>query len=626
MSSTRGISIIAVLVASFGVFAHADETTRAFEGEFKIADVPRFDDLPTRFYLRPEFQIPEPKKLLQKDFVDLFVRVVDGDYDEEISVQAARSLQRVAREKLADPEMFSDALRTRLQKSTSRNVRRSCAMALAEVGDQNDADLLAELCLPGDEVLCAAIEPTLAKWKSEALLDSWQQRIQTPKKYSQTLLQLACRGVAELNATQTVSDLQKLAASDSTRFSTRRVASEALGRVAPDSAFKLASELSKSGISDRILAILLLNSATSDDALGLAEHLCDDKEDAVAAVAWNTLVRLKPERLLSRLNTGKTHRDPNVRSAVVRTAGLLPTEERCDLLSEILSDIHIGVRNEARRTLQTLAENNAKLHSQICANAGAVIENSQSTWQQLEQSLLLLGHLRHDAHQRACVPLLTHDRGEVLVTAAWLLHLMPQDSLGEAAASVAAAHWAEMKKDSQNYPRFHALDEQLAFLLHVAAYTDRTELKSLCAEQFSKQSLLHPDGRAIAMWTLGELSKGSKDDALVGQFAERVFDDSEIFPEYDTVRCGSALAIGLVGGKTAIPELRRAHTAYGVGGIIGNCVSSALRTLGEDAPQPPELEQVYIQDWPLHPTTKNRGNSESPAADANAASAAKETE
>jgi len=626
MSSIRGISIIAVLVAFFSVFAHADETTRAFEGELKLADVPRFDDLPTRFLLRPEFHIPEPIKFLQKDFVELFVRIVNGDYDDEISVQAARSLQRVAQEKLADPKQFADALRTRLQKSTSRNVHRSCAMALAEVGDKNDAELLARLCLPGDEVLCAALEPTLAEWKSEALLDTWQQRIQAPKKYSKTLLQLACRGIAELNATQAVPDLQNLAASDRTRFSTRRVASEALGQLAPDDAFKLASELSKAGISDRILAVLLLNSATSDDALTLAEQLCDDKEDAVAAVAWNTLVRLKPERLLSRLSVGKTHRDPNVRSAVVRTVGLLPTVERCDLLSKILSDVHIGVRNESRRTLQMLAENNAELHSQICANAGAVIENTQAAWQQLEQSLLLLGHLRHDAYQAACVPLLTHERGEVLVTAAWLLHLMPQNSLGEAAAAVAATHWTEMKNDSQNYPRFHALDEQLAFLLHVAAYTDRTELKSLCAEQFSKQSALHPDGRAIAMWTLGELSKGSKDDALVGQFSERIFDDSEIFPEYDTVRCGSALAIGLVGGKIAVPELQRAHSTYGVGGIIGNCVSTALRTLGEEAPPAPELEPVYIQDWPLHPTLKNRGNSETPAAEANAASETEETE
>ncbi len=595
---------VLALITPFTSFVRGDESEIYFEGDLKIADVARFNDLPTRFYLRPEFQVPVADTFLQDEFLDLFVRILDGDYDDELYVQAARSLERVSRERLASTERFADVLRKRLKDSDDRDVRRTCAMALAAAESKQDAELLASLCQPGDEVLCLVLEEALSEWKSELLLDVWQKRIQDPTSCSQTLLALACQGVASLNATQVVPELQKLIASDRQRFSIRKAAAQSLARLSQDAAYASAEALADGTVNERIVAATLLDLATSDGALSLAEKLCDDEEDAVASIAWNSLVRQDPDRLLSRLTLGQTHQDPNVRSAVVRTILVRPTVERCDLLSEILGDFHLGVRNESRRVLQTLAEKDEQLRARICTNAGGVLGNAGAVWQQVEQSLLLLGHLRHDAYQADCLPLLKHERPEVLVTAAWLLHVMPQDSLGESATSVALANWKSMKDEGLANPLFRSYDEQLVFLLHVAGFTHRNEMKEMCEEQFDKASVLDPDGRAVAMWALGMLNEGSKDDALAKRFVERVFDDNPFFPEFPNVKNGSALALGLVGSTNSIPDLRRAHTTYGVGSVLGNFVSTALRMLGEEPPPYPKLRPTPIQNWPIHPAER----------------------
>ena len=80
----------------------------------------------------------------------------------------------------------------------------------------------------------------------------------------------------------------------------------------------------------------------------------------------------------------------------------------------------------------------------------------------------------------------------------------------------------------------------------------------------------------------------------------RVFDNGNP-PEFEEVKAGSALAIGLIGVDSAVMSLGKAHTMYGIDGMIGKCVSTSLRELGETPPPQPVYPPVNVADWPLNP-------------------------
>lgn len=600
MTALRTVSLLAILFPYDRIQqACAQEY---FDGKPDIAPIARFYDLPTRFLLKEELREVEPERFLQPEFLEVFQRALEGSYDNELHWHAAVSLQRVAREKMAASDKFVPSLRSRLQATSNRDVKRACAIALVEADSKEDAEILARLCTPSDEVLCSVIEPAIAEWKSTALLETWKNRIGNHHSFSNQLMSLACTGLAAIDHKDSCATLLELAGNDQVTYPTRKAAAEAAGTLRPKDSAILADELKSSSRNERILAVSLLKSAAADQALQLLEQLCDDSDNTVASTAWNTMVRQDPDRLLGRLKAGAKHADANVRTAVVEAIRLRPTTERCDLAHKLLADEHIDVRNKARMALTFLGESDETLYSHICNNAGEAVANSDSAWQQLEQCLLVLGRLRHDVFQSHCIPLLTHKRPEVFATSAWLLHLMPQDALGEAAALEANQKWSGLKSGAFPAEQKAGFSVQLGFLCHVAGYTRRKEAIDACRDQFNKGSGLSPESRAILLWSLGKIETDSDNQELAASYIERIFDDDPFFPEFQIVRCASALSLGLMNSHRSIPSLRKAHDMYGTGSPLGLCVSTALRMLGEDAPPPPKMPPVPIGNWPLQPS------------------------
>ena len=192
-----------------------------------------------------------------------------------------------------------------------------------------------------------------------------------------------------------------------------------------------------SNLTDRLLATKLLTSAQTAAQIELLRKLCFDEIDPIAAAAWNTLARQHPETLFPILNSGYLHRDANVRFTAVDMMFRFPNEKRCEWLHDAMSDIHIGVRNSARRNLTELCNTHSDLRDNILQRAGDSLNDPNSNWQQLEQALVLLASNRcSDFHLRA-IGLLSHDQPEVFVTAAWLLHLMPRQEISSTAADIA---------------------------------------------------------------------------------------------------------------------------------------------------------------------------------------------
>lgn len=595
-------TILLSVVATSVACAQQAEDDVYHQGDVVLEEIPRYNDLPTRFLLRPEFALPVDEPYFDDRFLEFFVRILKEDHDDELHYQAASSLERVAREKLAEPEKFVAVLRDQVQNNANPDIRRICAMALVAADSTDDADDLAALCRPNDPVLCAAVEPWLAAQKPETMTATWESRIRAHRTTARQLLMLACNGLAAAGRKDATSSLTTLAMNDRVSFAVRRAAAAAVADLSPQEAHESAVKLASAGIRERLLATVLLKNSETESSLDVLLTLADDKENAVASAAWTTLVRQSPERLLPKLPDGQKHKDPNVRLAVIRTIELLPTGELCDMLSQFTGDLHIDVRNEARRTLQRLAVSRKDLTDRILANAGDITARTDAGWQELEQSQLLLGCLKHDVYQDNCIGLLQHERAEVRIAAAWLLHLMPQKHLGEPAAQEAIRRWKSLTDGSLPEDEAATNSIQISYLCEVAARTDARSIINLCNDMFDKEVPASPETRAIALWTLGVLMTDSKDGDLREKYLGRLFDDSILNPEVFIVRSASALALGRLGDRAVIPELERGHASYGYDGNVGKSISTALRRFGFDIPPVRTSFPVLIGDWPVAPT------------------------
>ena len=347
-------------------------------------------------------------------------------------------------------------------------------------------------------------------------------RINNPERFSDALIGLACDGLTQLKEVAAVSALERLLSNRLADYSIRHAAARALSTLDVQQAVSIAEGYAQEAVPDRLLACALLGHCKLDSGLAVLSQLCDDKSNAVASCGWETAVALEPWRLVEKLDRGVEHQDSNIRLAAIQVMRELPDVQRCDALHRLAADVHIGVRNSARRVLRTLADNTPELRDRILHNVGDSLMDGESSWQQLEQSLVLLGELRHREWQNEWVRLLEHDRPEVFVTSAWLLHLMPSQEMADDVAVLTLRR--------SEVPRVDGGSVQLVFLFQHAGFTKAKLLQPLCEKQFGNKVSERPEVRAAGLWALGKINAGNADTAMVAKLLERIFDDDPFFP------------------------------------------------------------------------------------------------
>ena len=595
-----------LLLLSAGSTAFAQE--HYFEGEMALDEIPRHLKLPTRLLLRPEFQADVVERYYEKSHTGFLVKMLGGDYDSDLYRDAAHSLERVARNRFDDPKLFTLALADRLKASEDIQVRRACAMALVAADARQQASLLTEFCVPGEDIVGTAVEEWLMGWKSNLLLDDWKQRISDPRSESRDRVVLACRGLEALDQTSESGVMLALAADRTMPFKIRQAAAEGAATLDASGATMLAGNLAKESVIDRILAVRLLGGSTTDSALGLLETLCDSDSRAVASIAWRLMYLHDSDRLLPRLNAGANHGDSEVRRVAVTVAGDHATAERCGILNERLGDVHIGVRNLARRVLQNVSREHTDLRDGILAAAGDNIKDQKSNWQMLEQSCFLLGVLRHDVYQQDSVRLLRHRRPEVFCAASWLLHMMPQSAQGQAAVDNIYSAWERIRYGTmRNDALANALRVKIQLLSHVAAYTRFPGMDQFCTDQLDKESQLQPTGRAIALWAWGRIYEETANDNVHEQLHARLYDPATMPPEDMIVKAACALGIAWVKHPKAIQSLKGGFGIGGIDNMVKRCLCTGLEMLGEDAPELEGPVPVPYGGWELFPTSTTAG-------------------
>ncbi len=578
-----------------------DNDGLVYSGPIVLPRIARFNELPKRMYLEPDLSLPSDIWYLGDDFPATFGRLLDENIEAGLQTEAAYGLRRIGSNKMADVSSHFTDMRQTMNSSSNRGLQQACALTLARLDATDAAPDLLKFCRPESEVVCQEVESALARWRSPVAVQVWQQRIQNSGDYSALLIRLACEGLAALDDADSVPTLKTLLEQRSQPYPVRHAAASALASLAQNDAAELAGEYQTGGVPERLLATALLGDAQSDAAVNRLHSLCADESLAVAAKAWETMSGLHPERLIDRLPEGRKHPEANVRFVTIRMLQRFPSAQHCEFLQLMLADIHIGVRNAARVALTELADSKPELRDGILQQAGRALTDNRSNWQQLEQSLLVLGQLRHPAFQADCVRLLSHDKAEVMVTAAWVLHLMPRHELSEQIAAITLEHRRIMLTKDWPPAFRRGIQEHTGFLFQHAALTRQRMIYDLAKEQFNKKSGYSYTTRAAGLYAMGSFEEGNPDEQLIAMHLERIFDSNPIEPEDDHVRMICVLAIGRMNGRNHVEDLKRAHERFSTHSIVGQAVRHVMPLIGgPEMPTPKNLLYEY-GFWKLAP-------------------------
>jgi len=569
-----------------------------FAGPIDIPHIARFSKLPMRMFLEPHLIGPRTYRELDSRFVPLFDRTLREINDDELQETAALCLARVAHEKLQDISGSTDILLQHLESHSNLRVRFACARALVNADVRQSAATVLKLNEHADDSQRLWIDPALARWNVTAAGDIWKQRLAADAETT-LAVSLACDGLAALGDSQASDLLHSVLHSELLAFEKRRAAARALSVLAPESAFAAAESFIEGRVPERLLAIQLL-SGTKPEAHARMIPLCADASDGVASAAWTALFHVNPEALIPALPTGRSHRDAVVRMTAAHIMRRFPDVERSDWLHQQLSDKHLEVRNVAREMSIRVAEERPQLRDGIIAMASDTLAANPEDWQGIEQCLLLLGQLRAAQFSDRCVQLLEHPRNEVLVTAAWLMHLYPDLAVRDAVRKQLVRN-EEMMKNPALISGGADIGEQSSYLIQYAGLERLADLKAFLEPNFSKSAPGGISKRAAAMWTLGLFHENDPDPDLANSFLGRVADRSGMMPEHEVVRRMSAIALGLMRAKSAVPGLLEAYSLDPGTSLIPDSARWSLGMIGEPLPDALKDYSQAVGGWRLIP-------------------------
>jgi hypothetical protein len=198
------------------------------------------------------------------------------------------------------------------------------------------------------------------------------------------------------------------------------------------------------------------------------------------------------------------------------------------------------------------------------------------------------------------VELLKFDRPEVFITAAWgLRRLAVLETLPRVLSYVETATTGPRGKVAF----FTETDYQVSQLNQFLGQ-QKYELAEPVLRRFIPRTnrAQGPEGRAAAIWALGLIDEGKAGAAFATELVARLEDDHSIPPEALPVRLMSAITLGRLRAKEALPSLRKYFRDREPSmDPINNASGWAIaQTTGETVPPPKTIQKVE-RDWFLAP-------------------------
>ena len=311
----------------------------------------------------------------------------------------------------------------------TRSTRIAAAHTLVRLDARNVAETFKKVAAEGDIELCLLVEPALAAWEYEPVQEIWQQRLQDPLT-NEGLVILAIQQLAAVKMLAIAPRLEQIAMNENARIAYRVEAAKALAAMGQTPLVKPAESLlkyDKAPLVDRLVAGWLLQVSQPLADPSEEERLFDqlmtlaqDPQTAVARLALQSLLELRPQILVDQADRWEQSRDPRIRQLVGQALMRL-AKPQADHLRELvtrLNDAELDVRKTVAEGIKELAQQ-ADMRAIFVDLLSKELERGDEFWRSQEQAIILLVELNHGPAAAQIAALLEAKEAEVFATAAW---------------------------------------------------------------------------------------------------------------------------------------------------------------------------------------------------------------
>ncbi len=546
------------------------------------ASVPaRAIEIEYRRFKDPEIDPPRPVVAVGPASLPLWIQALEAS-EMDLRREAADTLVEAYRQGLAEAKQAEPALLKALEAPGQHPlVVAAVARALIALDCPHAAETLWAQAQRGGTELAQVIEPALARWDYRPARAVWRQRLADPTA-PYVLRRLAIDGLATVGDESSLPRLKAMALDRKLDGALRLAAARAVGQLTSagqeEDARRLAANRSPSALTDRLVAASLLRRHSTASALGLLEELAQDPEPAVAAVALQRLLEADFSRILQLSATLLASPDARVRQLAAQAWVAERTPQAVRQLGIVLDDPHPAIRAHVRESLLDMAAQSELRQPVLEATRQQL---AASSWRALEQAVMILVALDQKDIAQRLVELLDFDRPEVFVAAAWGLR-----RLAVPATTKPMLRKAASLRDLQMVNRStRQQDGQFCHLAEALGLLREAEAEPLLRQYVAKNMVLDPSVRGAAIWALGYIREGRPDPELTRQLAERVADVTGVLPEAAEVRAMSAITLGRMNARDALPVLRRFSGGPKVGEATQYACGWAIhRIAGEPMP------------------------------------------
>lgn len=476
----------------------------------------------------------------------------------EVRMQAAQAIIKDPEGSSSNRPELAKALIDRLKQGESgHTLRADFVAALCELDDAGDhAETLWKLC-ENDEVTRPTVERALAKWAKPIALSTWKARL-VDKRCTEQDLSMACMGLGIVGGQDDLGLLTAVVTDATASNSVRLVAAKAIGRLSQTEQIKLAEQLKSSpALHGDLLAMVVLGKNVSPETKKFVADIAQNASLLAQREAYRWLCEFDPETARSLAMAFTNRDDSEIRKLCITIINQTENADAVPLMFKMLGDVHPDVRRLAHEQLLVNCGRSSEHEKAIRALTAPGLANAD--WQTKEQSILLTVELKQSEHIARLLELLNDPRPEVNIAAAWALrHLATEEQTLHAMLQHVQFWTGELKRQTSDYQveEFHR--RRMAHLLDSFGVRMFEPAKETLLQFVPRNEILGLMPRVSAIWSCGKLWKGKRNPQLTNELVRRIADKNNLFPEAETVRFTSTIALGWI----ADPATREALVTY----------------------------------------------------------------
>ncbi len=547
----------------------------------------------------PQLELGVPELRLPTGLKALWLQAMARP-DAELRRLAADSFalahQRGMRD-LADTYMPLATLLAPLEHDPS--VRRAAAHALIQLDARDHASLLADAAKSDGLTMAVQVEPALARWKSDAMRDTWLARLDNPQA-GPTYRLMAIAGLGAIGEPQAAKSLRQLVSDTKIVPAERIAAARAMSRIQPAGLVKLATTLaaaeeSPTALLDTLLAIELLQQEDGPESLALLKRFVANASPAIQSGALRRLYAIDPTQVYEFAESAVGSSDSGVRTVGAKALISKKTVASIAPLATLLDDVNPTLRRHVAKSLVELA-GEPELREEVITQASMMLETGQ--WRGLEQAAVVLVLLDHKPAGARLVELLPFERGEVMHAAGWGLRRLAMPEHLPAMLAHAQDAYEGFSNGTMTFESAGS-EFKIAQLFMAFGQMRYGEAEPLLRKYVPKVTTLGAYARAAAVWSVGLLNEGKAPQDLTELMIARLADIFSFEPESEVVRQMCAISIGRMKSEFAVPKLKSLVETDG--GYPKRATYWALEQLTGEPSPPPDPNIATFGDWFLIP-------------------------